>query len=126
MSKFLIIFSLSLFIFAAHPTTEAEAGQFDGVWYTAAIPGSYFMVRQTDDNKLILTRLADNGSWWEAFYGDMSGNSATITTVISTVSAGVTVQFLSTTSATAVVNYCNPSYNCDLPAGATVNISRIF
>lgn len=126
MFRFFLVFSLCLAIFSPSLATESQAGQFDGVWYTSSIPESYFMVRQTEDNKLILTRLADNGRWWEAFYGDMSGNSATVVTVISSVSASVTVQFLSTTSATAVVNYCSPTYSCDLPAGATVSIYRIF
>lgn len=106
-------------------TMPALAGDHDGVWTVAELPGHYYMVRE-NNGMLLLAHLGDD---WEAFIGTISGGVATVTTLIADVNLSATLQFSSASRATVHVNSCTPTSGnatCSLPTGTTAVATKIF
>lgn len=101
--------------------TPVLAGVYDGVWTVASLPGSYFVLRENAGSLLVIELWSGR---WNAYLGNQSGTTATVTNLIADVTASITVQFTSLTTATITVNSC--SGPCDLPTGAVAQAAKIF
>lgn len=114
-----------LAISAITSPSALAAGTYDGVWTTAALPNSYFIVYQNGTQLLAVELHADK--YWNAYLGTLSGSSSTFSSLISSVSLNATITFSSATAASLTINSCVPvSAACTLPAGTRATINKIF
>jgi len=98
-------------------------GEFDGIWETSV--GEYASIIQNGDS-LVAIRLVPSNLEWEAFQGDLVNNSATLTTVVSEVTASLRLDFDSPTTGSVTVLTCVPLNQCEFPPGAQFTAVKIF
>ena len=112
-------------------TTDARsAGPYDGIW-VATYDGSLVAYYSAHENAgtVVAASLPYDNSYWEAFMGQRSGNTATLTTVVSGVTATMSVTFTSDTTFTARQVSCVArlaGWHCLFPNGTTFQGTKIF
>lgn len=105
------------------PLSSYAAGDFDGIWETSAF--EFASITQNGDS-MVAVRLVPNNLEWEAFQGDLVGNTATLTTVVSEVTATIRFEFSSTTSGVVTVISCAPLNECEYLPGTQFTAVKIF
>lgn len=115
-----LIFGIALALFS---TSALAGGEYDGIW---EIPGGLFATVNQNGSSLAFIIL--NGQLWEAQLGTISGNEATVSTVIGYVNLTARVVFNSQTSAMITILSCTDTIQgvCLFSAGTQVQASKIF
>ena len=105
-------------------TVQAE-GVYDGIWQSEGI--GYFSVHEKEGT-IIAIRLEDNTVGWEAFSGELSGNTTRIKTLIGDIQAVLNVTFTPETTFSATQESCVPPLGdtCLLPDGFTFNGNKVW
>ena len=124
-------FSVSLLIGLGLFVTEAQAiGPYDGIWEATynGSPVGYYATHEKD-GLVIAVSLARGNSSWEAFSGPRSGNTLSLSTLVSGVNFQGTVTFTSDSTFTARQVSCVPvvvGVSCSLPNGAILQGVKIW
>ncbi len=106
------------------------AGPYDGIWQVtqAGALVAYYSAHE-NGGTVIAAALPYDNSYWEAFMGQRSGATATLTTVVSGVTATMSVTFTSDTTLTARQVSCvanRAGWQCLFPNGTTFQGTKIF
>jgi len=108
-------------LFFASPVFGASL--YDGAWDT---PGPFFASFHQNGSQILMLVLQKDGSEWEAAIGSISGNTATASSVLSSVNFQVRVVFQSATQGLVTILSCIPQSECTFPAGTQITITKIF
>lgn len=125
----------SLAIAAALVGSQAAVagGTYDGIW--AASTGNtavgYYSLTQNGNSLVAVALPLDSAGAvnWEAFIGGISGNLASVSTLVSTVNSSFAVTFTSATTATIVQVACAPkttNSSCRFSNGTVLLANKIF
>ncbi len=105
---------------------------YDGAWQSPTLPDTFFMLRSTDQ-QLVIVLLTKAGTSWHALWGTLASPVTTVFSLISSVA--MTAQFEVTSlpgmppQADLTVTSCqanSSSIPCPLPVGIKVSLSKIF
>lgn len=118
MKKILLVIAFTLLPYQAH-----AGGIYDGIWQ---LPFDIYATINQNGNSLAIILL--EGEIWEAQLGTLSGNEATVVTVLGYVNLSARIVFHSTTSATITILSCTdtPSGTCLFPAGTQLSAVKVF
>ncbi len=128
MKKAILVIGLLLL---AIPYT-ASASDFNGVWVVQSISSEAFMVRQVG-NTILIAEIALN-RWgysygYNVYYGTISGNTARVFSLMSTLNVDISITAYSDTEAAMTYNSCSSNvtgFYCLFPPGYQIPIVKIF
>lgn len=122
MKKIMSFITVVLF-FMTVSSVFAE-GEYDGIWSS---PAGFISIQEKNGTLIVLNLMSDMS--WEAYQGQLNGNTTTTTTLLSPVNLVNDVVFTSTTSATVTQRTCSPlwqGYYCLLADGTTYQIQKLW
>lgn len=105
----------------------ALAQDYTGIWRADEDPNAFVQVTQRGES-LVIVALSSSGEW-DAYLGLISGNRASVATVIGHINQSLTVDFSSSTVAVATVQSCAPFsiyYACRFSPGTRITYRKIF
>ena len=112
---------MGAFLVSAAP---ADAGDYDGLWYTPVMPGQFFMIRNSDT--IILGVGLDLVGGSELFVGTLNGNTGTATDLQEGYDATLNFQFSSSTSCTVTLTSCEGDCSSAPPPNVPIPMDKIF
>jgi hypothetical protein len=113
---------LSFFPFAA----TAYAGQYDGIWVSSIDPGTLTSIYDDGGGTIVAISLHIADNYYDVYLGTLSGNTATMSSLIAEENAVVRVTFTSLNTASVTIVSCEPASACGLPDGTTFQFNKLF
>lgn len=101
---------------------SGAAGVHDGIWNSSL---GFLSLHEQDGHVAILT-LSPSGEVWEAWFGPINGNRASVDTIVSEVSAQLEFVFTSATTGEYYMTFCNPISSCGIQNNVTYYMYKIW
>ncbi len=111
---------LCIALLLAIPISANAAGVYDGIWLDSN--SSYATVTQ-NDNEVVVVVLGRTFLFWEAYLGNLEGNSVVVTKVVGPGTAELEIEFVDENSALVTVVSCSP---CVYPVGTLFTATKVF
>lgn len=105
------------------------AGPYDGIWLITAPGYMAYATMNENAGQLVAVMFSMDNSYWEAYIGPRTGNTAQISALLGNVNATATITATSSTTLTGTVLTCVPkviNWSCLLKAGATFQATKIW
>jgi hypothetical protein len=117
----LVFLALGIFFIG---TGVAFAGDYDGIWYSPAVPGLFSMVRTNADYFVGVVFAIDDEVL--VIHGPMSGGSIIAKSLSAVVNATANMTFTSESAGSVTISSCSPPAECDIPVGVSIPIQKLF